>query len=46
MIESAVQLVIQFSPILIFVLALAARLGWECGGALAALARSAVARRR
>jgi hypothetical protein len=46
MIESAVIAAAHFTPILAFVLALAARLGWECGGALVALARSAVGRRR
>jgi hypothetical protein len=39
MIEAAITAAVHFTPILAFVLALAARLGWECGGALVALAR-------
>lgn len=41
MVEQLVYAAAHFSPILIFALALAARLGWECGGALVALARRA-----
>jgi hypothetical protein len=39
MIESAVIAAAHFTPILAFALALAARLGWECGGGIVALAR-------
>jgi hypothetical protein len=46
MIESAVIAAAHFTPILAFALALAARLGWECGGVIVSLARSAVGRRR
>lgn len=46
MVEQLVYAAAHFTPILAFALALAGRLGWECGGALVALARSAVGRRR
>jgi len=43
MIEPAITTAAHLTPILFFVLALAARLGWECGGALVALVRRVAA---